>query len=118
MDSRDYQQQALLNDRNDYDSFTSKITGKQMRMMHAAMGISGEVGELIDVIKKHILYGKELDTKHLLEESGDVMWYFSILFDTLGTSFEEIMAINNAKLKKRYPQGFTEANALERLDKQ
>lgn len=84
---------------------------------HCVMGVSGEVGEVIDMIKKHIYYGKELDKHELEEEIGDVMFYLTNLATAFNLSMENILEGNIEKLMKRYPDGFTKEHALERLDK-
>jgi len=102
----------------DYSPVVSRLqeTGL-MRTLHAAMGMSGETGELMDIIKKSVIYGKPLDQDHLKEELGDVLYYMAILIDELGLDFETVMQHNVNKLQKRYPQGFTPKAALERADK-
>lgn len=88
-----------------------------MRLIHASMGMSGETGEIMDTIKKSLMYGKPIDVQNLKEECGDVLWYMAIMLDELDCSFEEIMEQNVAKLRKRYPKGFTEKDAIARADK-
>jgi NTP pyrophosphatase (non-canonical NTP hydrolase) len=87
---------------------------QKMRILHAVMGLATESGELLDAMKKHIFYGKELDFVNLLEEHGDLFWYAAILADAVGFTFEESMERNIAKLKARYPNKFTEESALIR----
>lgn len=87
------------------------------RIIHASIGMSGETGEILDTVKKSMMYGKELDTSNLKEECGDVLWYMAIMLHELGSSFEEVMKLNVDKLSKRYPNGFTEADAIARKDK-
>ena len=94
------------------------------RLLHAAMGLSTEAGEILDVIKRHAFYGKELcylDLVNLLEEAGDVSWYLmGILLDELGKQLELADPINSclvgniAKLKARYGERFNEFGALHR----
>jgi NTP pyrophosphatase (non-canonical NTP hydrolase) len=78
------------------------------RLLHAAMGMCTETGELMDALKKHMFYGKPLDGVNLSEELGDLFWYIAIACDALGTTFEEVWEMNIAKLRKRYPGKFTE----------
>lgn len=85
-----------------------------MRALHAYMGLTTEVGELVDTFKKHIFYGKEIDHENLVEEMGDLFWYTALMADELGVSFEEIMQKNNTKLRLRFPDRFTEDKALNR----
>jgi NTP pyrophosphatase (non-canonical NTP hydrolase) len=89
------------------------------RLLHAAIGLVTESGELIDAIKKATFYGKELDLTNVKEEAGDILWYLAILFDAIGTDFETEQARVIAKLKARFPDKFTEKDVFERdLDKE
>lgn len=85
-----------------------------VRLLHAAFGLCTETGEIQDTIKKHIFYGKPVDRDNLEEEFGDVLWYLSLLARYLGVSFETVMVRNIAKLKARFPEKFTEEEALNR----
>ena len=112
-------EEALKVDRPTYDDIAQRLQSrKNLRLLHAQIGLSGEVGELADAIKKHVMYDKPLDVENLKEECGDVLWYMAILLDEIGSSFSEVMAHNDTKLKKRYPNGYTDKNASLRLDKQ
>lgn len=84
------------------------------RLEHAIDGIATEAGELLDAMKKAKYYGKELDLTNLKEEGGDILWYLALLFDELGTTFEAEMERNNSKLRARFPDKFTQEDALER----
>lgn len=75
-------------------------------LLTACMGLSGEVGELVDMFKKHIFHEKELDDTHAIKELGDVMWYAALLCDAMEWDLETVMAMNIAKLEARYPEGF------------
>lgn len=90
-------------------------TGK---LLHAAVGVAGEAGELLDAIKKHWIYSKPLDRENLIEECGDALFYISALLDNCGSSLPEAMHENMAKLNKRYPAGYTDQAAQERADKE
>lgn len=119
MDNKSYKAWALTKERKGYDKVAERInTGTTGSLLHGALGISGEAGELLDAVKKHVMYGKELDKTNVLEEIGDMLWYMSIALESVGSSFEEVMQLNHDKLEKRYPGGFTEALAQLRLDKQ
>lgn len=78
------------------------------------MGVVTESGEVMDMLKKHFFYGKELDITNLLEESGDIFWYVAIICRLTGKSFEDIQLMNIKKLQKRFPNGFTEKDAIDR----
>lgn len=81
---------------------------------HAIIGISTEGGELLDVLKKAMFYGKPIDYVNLDEEIGDVMWYIAIYCNARGTTIEKLCEINNAKLKARFPEKFTQHHAINR----
>lgn len=88
--------------------------GHDMNLLHAAMGIGTEAGELLDAFKRKIFYGKELDVVNIKEEVGDIMWYVAILLRELDLDFEDILQLNIDKLKARFPEKFTEHHALNR----
>lgn len=91
----------------------------RLRELHATMGMQTEVGEIVDQLKKHIFYGKELDIINIKEEIGDLLWYVSLLLDCVDGTYEECMTKVVAKLKARYPEKFTEDKAINRdLDKE
>ena len=75
-------------------------------ILYACLGLSGESGEFIDIIKKWIFHEKDLDIYHLKRECGDILWYVTMLCYSFGWDIEEIMKINIEKLKTRYPNGF------------
>lgn len=85
------------------------------RLLHGAIGIAGESGELLDQIKRHLFYGLPLDRTNVLEECGDLLWYLNLALCSLGFSFEDAMRANIAKLERRYPGGeFTQERAEKR----
>jgi NTP pyrophosphatase (non-canonical NTP hydrolase) len=85
-----------------------------IRLMHGAIGLATESGELLDMLKKHIFYGKPLDLTNAKEEVGDSMWYAGLVIDVLKTTFDEVLTVNIAKLQARYPEKFTEHHATNR----
>lgn len=86
-------------------------------LTHTALGIAGESGELVDTIKKHVIYGKPLDRGNIKEELGDLLFYMDALVHEIGTDWEEIRAENYNKLRVRYPDGYSDTAAIERRDK-
>ena len=78
------------------------------------IGVCTEAGELQDMVKKNLIYGKPLDLTNVMEECFDVMWYVSLCLNAAGFTMEEAMERGIAKLRARYPDGFTEAAALNR----
>jgi NTP pyrophosphatase (non-canonical NTP hydrolase) len=87
-------------------------------LLHAAIGIAGESGEIIDTVKRHWIYDAALDHGNLLEEAGDVLFYTTALLQAAGYTLEQAIEHNIAKLSKRYPAGYTDQAARERADKQ
>lgn len=83
-------------------------------LINGVMGLCGESGEAIDLVKKHLAQGHELDTAHLAKELGDIAWYLAETATAIGYSLEEIMQMNIEKLKKRYPEGFDKEKSLNR----
>jgi NTP pyrophosphatase (non-canonical NTP hydrolase) len=83
-------------------------------LRHAAMGACTEAGELMDILKRHDYYGKPIDWTHAVEEAGDLMWYCALVARAAGIPLEEIAAKNIAKLQKRFPDKFTQEQALNR----
>lgn len=75
-------------------------------IFNVCLGLSGEVGELNDMIKKWIFHEKPFDEEHAKKELGDVMWYVAMMCESFGWDLDEIMQMNVDKLKARYPKGF------------
>ena len=83
-------------------------------VLNASLGLSGEVGELNDQIKKWIFHEKSLDENHLMKELGDVLWYVALMADAFGWNLDDIMEMNIKKLEARYPDGFDTFRANNR----
>ena len=75
-------------------------------LINGVMGLCGESGEAIDIVKKHLHQGHPLDKEKLAKELGDVAWYLAETAWALDISLEQILRGNLEKLKKRYPEGF------------
>ena len=87
------------------------------RLLTASVGLSGEVGEFNDIVKKIIFQGKEIDDdtkKHLKSELGDICWYMAQALIALVSSWEEVFDINVGKLSERYPGGFDALKSASR----
>jgi len=78
------------------------------RLGLCGLGLSGEIGEVTDSLKKFLSHrnGKPLDRDKLKDELGDVLWYYAVLLDTLGLTFEDVMLANAIKCDLRHPNGF------------
>lgn len=97
----------------------ANIDGGIMDDIHMVLGMQTEAAEIADAYKKTIAYKKELDFVNVKEELGDILWYIANLCNMHGWDLRDIMQTNIDKLKARYPEKFTEENALNRnLDKE
>ena len=85
-------------------------------LINGVMGLCGESGEAIDIVKKWFAQGHELDREELIKELGDVAWYLAEIAHALGVSLEEVLQRNIDKLKERYPDGFKTADSVNRKD--
>lgn len=84
------------------------------RMIHAVLGMITELGELCDPLKRHLIYGAMLDTKNMAEERGDQEWYGNLMNDALEVKLTDIWERNIAKLCARFPDKFTNEQAVNR----
>lgn len=91
------------------------LTEKEI-LINGVMGLCGEAGEAIDIVKKHLAQGHELDKQHLAKELGDVAWYLAETATAIGIPLEEILQMNIDKLKQRYPDGFSAQSSIKRQD--
>lgn len=85
--------------------FMENATHDSMDLMHALIGMSGELGEVQESVKKHIFHGKEFDRIKLIEEMGDAVWYQTAFMSLMGISFIDILVANKTKLDQRYKNG-------------
>lgn len=92
-----------------------------LNLLHGAVGVSGEAGELLDAIKKVWAYEKPLTPEvweNLLEETGDILFYLTIIANVSNFTLFDAMEYNIKKLSARYPQGYSNEAALTRADKE
>jgi len=87
-------------------------------LINGVMGLCGEAGEAIDIVKKWLAQGHELDKQKLAKELGDIAWYLAETATALDLSLEEILAANIEKLKKRYPEGFSPERSIHRQEQE
>jgi NTP pyrophosphatase (non-canonical NTP hydrolase) len=95
----------------------ASLTPEKMDMLHMAVGISGEAGELLDAVKKAAVYNKPIDRENVIEELGDLEFYMEGLRQTLNITREETLGHNIKKLSVRYNGGYSDAAAQARADK-
>jgi len=86
------------------------------RLTNGALGLGGEAGEVIELVKKHRYHGKLLDREALVGELGDVLWYVAETASAAGLSLWGIAEENLSKLRARYPSGFEEGGGVRDLD--
>lgn len=90
---------------------------QEPELIHAILGIMDEVGENAKTLKHNLIYGKSFDRDNILEENGDKLWYIVLELSACGFTLEDCMNHVIEKLKIRYPEKFTEQDAIERKDK-
>ena len=116
LETKEYVQNALKTESNDFEAIGKRLQDETtVRLLHGGIGLATESAEFLDMLKKHIFYGKPLDLVNLGEESADLLWYCAIICDALGKeSFNDIMERNIEKLKARYGDKFSDSKALNR----
>lgn len=87
---------------------------KKDMLINGVMGLCGESGEAIDIVKKWLAHGHELDRSALAKELGDIAWYLAETAAALDIPLEDILQANLDKLKRRYPEGFSTQRSLHR----
>ena len=85
-------------------------------LINSVMGLCGESGEAIDIVKKWLSQGHPLNKDHLVKELGDIAWYLAEAATALDVPLETIFQANIDKLKQRYPAGFEVKRSLERSE--
>ena len=101
-----YQEQAMT-------TLNPELTKRDV-LLNGVMGLCGESGECIDLVKKHLHQGHALDREKLAKELGDVAWYLAETAWALDLKLEDVLRGNLNKLKKRYPKGFDSARSINR----
>lgn len=108
MTVNEYQQLAMTT--------LNKELNKKDMLINGVMGLCGEAGEAIDIVKKHLAQGHDLDREHLIKELGDIAWYIAETATALDVSLEEVLTGNIEKLKRRYPDGFDISKSTNRAE--
>ena len=107
MEMNEYQNLALR---------TSNSTNEEDLILNGVLGLSGETGEVADLVKKYIFQGHKLDKAKILDELGDVLWYIAITAKGIGVELDEVANHNVEKLRKRYPAGFESERSVNRVE--
>jgi len=109
MTGNEYQQLALR-------TLNPELSERDI-LINGVMGLCGESGEAIDIVKKHLAQGHPLDKEKLAGELGDVAWYLAETAYAIGYPLDEILRMNIDKLRVRYPEGFRTEDSLHRTEK-
>ena len=108
MKANEYQKEALR-------TLNPELQKKDV-LINGVMGLCGEAGEAIDLVKKHLAQGHELDKEKLARELGDVAWYLAETAHAIGYDLETILQMNIDKLRARYPEGFSSERSVKRAE--
>ena len=108
MTINEYQKLAMI-------TLNPKLSNKDV-LINGVMGLCGESGEAIDIVKKWLAQGHELDKEKLAKELGDICWYLAETATALELSLEDIMEANIEKLRKRFPEGFDPERSRSRTE--
>lgn len=108
MEANEYQKLAMTT--------LNPALSKQDVLVNAVMGLCGESGEAIDIVKKHLHQGHELDKEKLLKELGDIAWYLAEAAYALDTPLDQVLQSNIDKLRARYPEGFSADRSVHRTE--
>jgi NTP pyrophosphatase (non-canonical NTP hydrolase) len=111
------QQHAALVARTCKPGHKIVMSGDDAHLVHMALGIAGEAGELVDAIKKRAIHGHALNLTNVIEELGDIEWYMEGLRAKLHITRDYILQYNMEKLNKRYPVAYSDKAAAARADK-
>ncbi len=103
---------------NEYQRLAMRTVNQKLDknsvLINGVMGLCGESGEAIDIVKKWFAQGHDLDREHLIKELGDIAWYLAETATALDVSLEEVFRGNIEKLQKRYPEGFDAEKSINR----
>jgi NTP pyrophosphatase (non-canonical NTP hydrolase) len=95
---------------NEYQKLAMKTLNPELSqkdvLINGVMGLCGESGEAIDIVKKHLAQGHALDKEKLVKELGDVAWYLAETAYALDVPLSQVLEQNIRKLRARYPEGF------------
>ena len=106
MTANEYQREAMRT--------LNPALGRQDILVNGVMGLCGEAGEAINIVKKHLAQGHPLDREALIRELGDVAWYLAETATALDLDLDAVLSQNLAKLRARYPEGFSAQQSMRR----
>ena len=108
MKANEYQKEALRT--------LNPELNKRDVLINGVMGLCGDAGECIDIVKKHLAQGHALDREKLIKELGDVAWYLAETAYALDVDLESVLKGNLDKLRARYPEGFDAQQSIDRKE--
>lgn len=108
MNSKEYQKEVLR-------TLNQELTPRE-QIINMALGLTGESGEVADLVKKAYFQGHSLDKEKLINELGDICWYLTNMCNCIGVELEDVFQLNIDKLNKRYKEGFSSTESIKRVD--
>ena len=97
---------------DDYQSAASRTLNPSLddreRLVDAAAGLAEEAGEVLGLVRKHVYMNHELDRGRIVKELGDALWCIAAVAGAVGVTLDDVAASNLAKLRQRYPDGYTD----------
>lgn len=106
----------------EYQNFSKRTLKKypseeyRLALLDYTLGLAGETGEVVEIVKKGVFHGHDMDMLDIAEELGDVLFYVAAICTTIGYSLGDVASLNVAKLKQRYPKGFTTEDSIKRIN--
>jgi NTP pyrophosphatase (non-canonical NTP hydrolase) len=88
----------------------------EQRLVDAAAGLAEEAGEVLGLVRKHVYMRHELDRERVVRELGDALWCLAGVATSVGATLSEVAAANVEKLRRRYPDGYSDEASRARVD--
>lgn len=97
---------------DEYQNEATRTAGTVTDLRMPALGLAGEAGEFVELVKKAYYHSKTLDGDLAVKELGDVLWYVAVAAATMGVSLDTVAELNVQKLRERYPDGFVPGGGI------
>ena len=94
----------------------NKNISKEDELINYTLGLAGETGEVVDLVKKYMFHGADINPTDIIYELGDALYYLVAICNVLDIDFYDIALNNNAKLMARYPNGFSCDKSNNRIE--
>lgn len=105
---------------NEYQKLAMRTLNPQLdkkdMLLNSVMGLCGEAGEAIDLVKKHMMHGHAFDRERFAKELGDIAWYLAEAAQAIDMDLETVLRGNIEKLQARYPDGFDSERSINRKE--